>query len=399
MHKLSQLGIATPFLGLLLVLPFGHTVALRLLCLLGILAVTIFQWRQLRLPDKAILTPYLSWIALVLLATVLSSAPDISVKEFKNEILYTLIAFIGFLTFARSERQLDAGLSALVVSALTLTIAASVSLLTSGGSWQSDALPGGVGDYSSYFVYVTPLLVWWVTRQQSPWLRRLAVPIGILMLLTVLMTENRMALISLALEATVFCALVANARWRRLIYLAIPAILISAFLAAVLIKVPPNLDDHNAVEKIESVTSSDPRWQLWSCASERIASNPWMGYGFGRSLSADALAESCGQEQIGEFHAHNVFLDAGVQMGLPGMLALIWLFVAIGRRYWGYTRSDNDQLRQIGIVGLLFIVGVVSKNLTDDFLVRHHSLLFWAITGMLLGLGERLRGQPTAAAY
>ena len=30
------------------------------------------------------------------------------------------------------------------------------------------------------------------------------------------------------------------------------------------------------------------------------------------------------------------------------------------------------------------------KNLTDDFFVRHNALVFWALNGMLLGLGQRL---------
>jgi hypothetical protein len=44
----------------------------------------------------------------------------------------------------------------------------------------------------------------------------------------------------------------------------------------------------------------------------------------------------------------------------------------------------------IGIIGLSFFAGLLAKNLTDDFLVRHTGLLFWAINAMLIGYGERL---------
>jgi hypothetical protein len=42
-----------------------------------------------------------------------------------------------------------------------------------------------------------------------------------------------------------------------------------------------------------------------------------------------------------------------------------------------------------GIVGLAILAGFIAKCLTDDFLHRHNAVLFWALNGMLLGLGRR----------
>jgi len=44
------------------------------------------------------------------------------------------------------------------------------------------------------------------------------------------------------------------------------------------------------------------------------------------------------------------------------------------------------------VIGLALIAGFLAKNLTDDFLHRHNAQVFWALNGLLVGLGRRVRG-------
>jgi hypothetical protein len=46
--------------------------------------------------------------------------------------------------------------------------------------------------------------------------------------------------------------------------------------------------------------------------------------------------------------------------------------------------------RVLGAIGLAVLAAFVVKNFTDDFFVRQNALVFWAVNGMLLGLGNRL---------
>ncbi len=50
-----------------------------------------------------------------------------------------------------------------------------------------------------------------------------------------------------------------------------------------------------------------------------------------------------------------------------------------------------------GICGLLLVVGVVGRNLTNDFFQRDLALLFWSIAGMLLGYAGHAKDAPASA--
>jgi O-antigen ligase len=77
-------------------------------------------------------------------------------------------------------------------------------------------------------------------------------------------------------------------------------------------------------------------------------------------------------------------------MGVGGVLAILLLFWALAREFWLLYRSTNRDASLIGIAGLALLCGVIVKNMTDDFHVRHLALLFWALAGISLGYGRRL---------
>ena len=72
------------------------------------------------------------------------------------------------------------------------------------------------------------------------------------------------------------------------------------------------------------------------------------------------------------------------------VLALLLVFGCLLRAFWRLACHGNDVQRVIGAAGVAMVVGVVARNLTNDFFMRDMSLLFWSLSGMLLGLGNRL---------
>lgn len=89
------------------------------------------------------------------------------------------------------------------------------------------------------------------------------------------------------------------------------------------------------------------------------------------------------------WHAHNVVLNYGLSMGVPGMLALLLLIAALLREYARFWQAEDPGLRMIGACGMVLVLGVFSRNMANDMFVRDAALLFWALNGMLLGLGRR----------
>jgi hypothetical protein len=58
------------------------------------------------------------------------------------------------------------------------------------------------------------------------------------------------------------------------------------------------------------------------------------------------------------------------------------------------ANSRDARTAAVGATGLALVVGVIAKNMTDDFFVRHNALLFWSLTGAALGAtsARTLRG-------
>jgi Lipid A core - O-antigen ligase and related enzymes len=136
--------------------------------------------------------------------------------------------------------------------------------------------------------------------------------------------------------------------------------------------------------------SFDERPLIWATATRAFVERPLLGHGYGREIVAARLrADLAKAGQATPYnHGHNVFLDAAIQMGVVGLAAfaalvacLAWAFAEARRKAGGAALS---------IAGLALVTGYFAKNLTDDFFFRPNSLVFWAISGMLLGLAARL---------
>ena len=97
-------------------------------------------------------------------------------------------------------------------------------------------------------------------------------------------------------------------------------------------------------------------------------------------------------------HPHNLFLNYGLAMGIPGMLAIVLIFFALLRRFWGMSRADDRIVAMAGICGVTLVIGVVARNLTNDFFQRDLALLFWSIAGILLGYAQHAQKTPNAPA-
>jgi O-antigen ligase len=144
--------------------------------------------------------------------------------------------------------------------------------------------------------------------------------------------------------------------------------------------------------------AEDPRLATWPAVAARILEHPLAGKGFGREIMKKAYPDLLSREYPEVWHAHNVFLNYGMAIGIPGMIAILLLFFALLRKFWNLSRADDRILSMAGICGVLLVIGVVGRNLTNDFFQRDLALLFWSIAGMLLGYAQHAKPAPCAPA-
>jgi O-antigen ligase len=265
-----------------------------------------------------------------------------------------------------------------------------------------------VGAFSTYCVLVAPFLITLLAPAPVGFgAGRLSMIVGAgllaLLLVTAKLSENRMVWIALAgVFATGF--VLAAARWRAPLGFGMRrwlTPLLALFLVLGLLFADVARDRAREISTVQvgimQIFAGDPRLSLWEVAAERIGERPWTGYGFGKSILQEQISRALGDASL--THAHNLFVNQWLQLGVVGLAAFIALLAALAWRFLRFLRAPDDALALIGLIGLTMLVGFIVKNLTDDFLFRSNGKEFLALTAMLLGYGIHMERKPPANAY
>ena len=372
-----------PLAVFLFILPFPGTVALRLLSLGLGFAMCAWTWHKDGFPEVPAKTVLLLWGGCALLSLVGAVDPAYSLSEIKNEIGYSMIAYLSFVTLTRTRGDAAFFLIALILGNLTLsTFALRDNLFSNSAYWDESGLAGGSGTYSTYLLALLPVLMWagYVLRHRGRWL--LISGLIVLQVFVAVLVEQRAFWLAAALQG-LFALYLLRARG----FIAISARRANAIGAAVVI-VSSLAIVGATVTRNATPLANDVRVASWSAVAARVLEHPLLGKGFGRQTMKKAYPDLVSKEDPAFLHPHNLFLNYGIAMGIPGMIAILLLFFALLRRFWALSRADDRIVAMAGICGVLLVIGVVARNLTNDFFQRDLALLFWSIAGMLLGYAQ-----------
>ncbi len=133
--------------------------------------------------------------------------------------------------------------------------------------------------------------------------------------------------------------------------------------------------------------AQDGRFQGWREWGNVALDAPLLGHGMGkkvvRAVGKDRLsAQLTAREPYLLTHAHNLFLDIVLQVGVAGLAVFCWLLAAVVREAW---RARDLGRWRAGAALAALVVALVAKNLTDDFMDHAVVIAFWAYAGLLLG--------------
>jgi O-antigen ligase len=381
--------------------PFPSSAGWRVFFLVSAaIALMVDAWREhaalgVRRVPRAVALAWLAWLALAVLSLAWSLDPSYSLDEIRREILYGALAFLVFFLGTIEPARLHLWVKALLAAGLVLTV----------GEWLRFFLPEtpwvrrvsmGPGPFSTHVLMLATLLavcVW--PRPTGMALGRAFVAVACALLLAAgMVSESRMLWLALMVAA-----LAAFMVYRR----TVPAgetgrsAVMGAFLVALVVM--PLLMAASAEYKLryypraKSAADSlgyDERPPVWQAAARKIRERPWLGHGYGREIVAeDIRAAAAAAGSLNRLnHGHNMFVDAALQMGVPGVASLAALFLALGAALARLGRRIGGE--PLAMAGVALVAGYVVKNSTDDFFIRPSSLVFWAIAGMLAGLGSTL---------
>lgn len=395
----SQLGtfsltsMATPILAgiTVFILTFSNTVALRLLLLALLLVVALTHYVRERPPIPNFMWLFFALAAFALISATWSVDPTMTFKEAKNEFVYTFIAFFVFYVLASQSRVRIAGIAGFALAAMTM-VGLVLGEYLATKRWVFSGYQGGVGNYSTFVVAALPVLIYLALCVKNVVLRITLSVIGAALMMVGFWTLNRALWPALFIEAAVALVFFLQSVHARKFFV----IALFGFVALGTVffgSVQHRFGLENEVDLNEMVLD-DPRMPLWSVAWEAFQERPWIGTGFGRGAFGKAYGDRPGSRTD---HAHNLFVNRAVQLGLMGLTITVALFLALALALWRTFRFHPDKaISWLAAAGLIYLAGLLAKNMTDDFFIREVSLLFWAIMGLILGAARTNKWPATA---
>ncbi len=378
----------------LFVLPLAHVTALRSIAFAVSVAWLLWTWRVYPTPGIPLKTPFAAWLVLALLSLIWAIHPAYSLGEIKAEILYGFLSFLIFFKATRSRREIDLWFCTIAASALVVGSFAAMDFLR-GLNPYDVGMHGGTLYYAGYLNTVFPVLAA-VVLLRAGWFRVFSICLGAFLLFTAFGSTSRAVWLGFLVELAVFGALyVGYMGFRPVVKTIVIATSLSSLVAlsaGLLYVTKEKLSlSGGPAAIIAQAVKLDHRPKLWADSIMFIKERPMTGAGFGRMVLGEELVAQ--QQDRNHSHAHNIFLNYALQLGVLGPFVILLLFFATTREFWRLIKSADRELKVLGIAGVSMVGGVLSQGMVEDIFVRHLAWLFWALVGMTLGYAMNRGGQ------
>ena len=376
----------------LLVAPFhasaGWRGGLLLLAALAIVLQCFLQRDASGLfPERPLLMAITGWWVLCTFVWSILFEPA-TMGEWKRDVLTPVLAVPVYYVLTRDREDFARWLWPLFTGLVLLTL---FLLSDPTDAMESMRQPwyGGVGSLVTWLVALAalaPLVI--LESRSNPQVRRMMWVALVFLLVCAYFTMNRTVWVCFAAMLSIYAAgtlLPPHAPRAKPAHVAVTVLAgIGVFVVLGFSSVQHRFE-YQVLAKVEH----DPRGQILSQSFAVVEREYRAGLGFGIDTLRERLMQRMADPSIADHygHAHNLVLNYTLQMGLIGTVTILMLMATLA---WTFAviRGRGGLLEVVGLCGLLLVAGIFLRNMTDDFFNRHNALLFWAITGMLLGLAR-----------
>jgi O-antigen ligase len=125
------------------------------------------------------------------------------------------------------------------------------------------------------------------------------------------------------------------------------------------------------IQHLQPVFSTMMRLSYWQDTLKIIKSRPLTGVGIGNF------------NLIQSRYAHNSYLQIWAEMGLAGIISILWLIISLFKVAFKNMKCSSDRNQTACLIAacLVFLI----HNLIDfSFFLPEISLIWWSIAGLLL---------------
>lgn len=220
-------------------------------------------------------------------------------------------------------------------------------------------------------------------------------------LATLVFTRSRSGWIGFAVAALAFglmlVALEGSRRMKRVV-LAGAAVALVAVLVAGVVLLPQQLGQDTSlpgggqdVGQALQQLSLDARIEIWSRALYAMQDFPFTGVGLGTFRKVVNLLYPLFlvPPDQAPAHAHNIFLQTGVDLGIGGLIAYLALLLIGALAAWEAARHRGGVTRCVALGLLAALIGLHVYGLADALaLGSKPGLAFWMVLGLLAALAN-----------
>jgi O-antigen ligase len=349
-------------------------------------------------------TPLAIPLALYLAVAVASlfTAVDLrySLRELRAEVLKGMLLFYAAAQFVRTGEHLEQVWRAILAGAAIMSLAGVVLFFTAGGHpldpfMRAGSLHSGYGAFCTYLVTVWPYLLLAVYARAGQTLRPLLASLALVGAVAAYLTFSRGAWLAMVLQLGLCVLVVARHRVRNVLLGVTACCLI---LAGLLLAPGASHGERWArlMHDPQDVggTAGD-LLALWRHSLNQFKEKPFTGIGLGRQSFSKAYQDFRRQHQPLLWHAHNMFLDQALQLGLQGLAVMVLVMAMLVALLWPRSPpSPSDLTSLFGAATAIMVIGFAVRNLFDDFFADDSGLLFWMLAGLALGARQMRRERP-----
>ena len=336
-----------------------------------------------------------------LISALLSSAPVFSVVWFIGALVTPILLFYLVASTVRSERDLTrvlwgmlAGLAFIstyhVFSVFQAHVGTSLGFdSTSIGSFgRFSPVLGNSNVAGAIVVYLLPVTFAIVARARVGGLAKVTVLLVILLaVVSILSSASRGPLLALLVMLAALFWLVPRSRFPivlGVVLLALASLLFQENMAAAVLELRPSFSG----ELMDELGIAS-RLFIWQRSLELLAAP--LIFGIGPGLFPELAIRFPGTSLLMD-HAHQGFLNLGVEMGLIGLAAFVAIVLLIAWHGYRLIKSLEDssykrtlQILTIALLGFLVVVVTTGVRFNNGSWGIAGGLIPWAMAGLLMG--------------
>ncbi len=140
-------------------------------------------------------------------------------------------------------------------------------------------------------------------------------------------------------------------------------------------------------------TSVRSRWDIWKTTLTSIKKHPFLGVGIGNYpfvLGEDISAAKRGAS------AHNLYMDVASEMGILGLVLLVFIFWQIFKTSWRVFKTSEDKLYKFFACAFsVYFLWILGYSLFDVVLLNDKVLMFFVVGVGILYSVKSLKGKTT----